>query len=397
MPATLWVLPGESAAVVSAPMAGDEKIRAILSRYSTLLGIPVSFRSAASRYSPPDDGNAVHFHAFAIPTPSVLLGAWPRVPVVELQLAHGIPLEEGARQALAPGGQLGRGRLLTDADGHAVGECVGTNLYCLFDLLHQEAIWVPLLLRRHLDIGLPCVLPALTKGRVGGANHLDERLCLLREETEALVQACRASRLQDARVAYMASSQERMAEEFLFLRDEIAFLEEGVEEMARRIAADTRRLNEGQRRLRLLQGRQDLPETGGRELERLQALPEVAEASLHDGRINLMTFPILAEYGGRRYRLGRFRMDIHLNGDVRIVNITDRVGSYDHPHIHQGRPCLGNIREGIAKHLGEFQFAAAAEVLIDFLKTVNPAEWQLPVVLWPEAGDEAGHGLLAAS
>jgi len=393
-PAPLWVTPGET--VGTAPASHPyEEVRATLSRYATILSVPMSFRSAANRYSPPAGGIAVHVHAFAVPTLPVLFGAWPRVPLVELQLAHGIPLSEGARQALAPGPQFGRGRLLADGDGHAVGECFGTNLYCLFDLLGQEVAMVPILLRRHLDLGLPSVLSALAKGRNDPQGRVEERLRLLRDETESLVRASRLAHCREAREAYITTNWERVAEEVRFLRDEIVFLDDGVEEMARRIAADTRCLKEGRRRLRLLQGCRDHPEAGGWDLERLQALPEVCEARIQDGQISVTTSPILTEYGGRWYRLGRFRLDLHFNGDVRIVNLTDRIGPYDHPHIYQGRPCLGIVREGIAKHLGEFQFVAATEVLIDFLQTVNPAEWRLSVCHWPEGGCEAARGLLA--
>jgi hypothetical protein len=90
-------------------------------------------------------------------------------------------------------------------------------------------------------------------------------------------------------------------------------------------------------------------------------------------------------------------VDLHFNGDVRMRNLTDRVGPYDHPHIHQGRPYLGTIREGIAKLLGEFQFVAAAEVLMDFLHTVNPADWRLAVSHWPETERETDRGVLATT
>lgn len=356
----------------------------------------MSFRTGTDRFSPPASGNAVHVHAFALATPPVLFGAWPRVPLLAQSLAHGIPLLDGAHRAMAPGTQFGRGRPLLDDEGHVVGEYVGTNLYCLFDLLGQEADWIPILLRRHLDLGLPYLLPALRGGGAPPVPQREERLRLLRDETEAVVGACRLARRQVARQAYVSACGERVADEVRFLQAEIAFLEGGVEEMARRITSDTRRLKEGQRRLHLLQGRRQ-PESGGREVERLRALPEVCQARVQDGRISLFTFPILVEYGGRVYRLGSFQLDLHFTGDVRIVNLTDPVGPYDHPHIHQGRPCLGTIREGVAKLLGEFQFVAATEVLIDFLKTVNPADWRLSVWRWPEAGHEAGRGVLAAT
>lgn len=393
----LWVDPAKTAPCAPAGFPQRELIQEVLRRYASILDLPLCFHVGANGYSRPAKGDAVHVHAFALPTPPVLFGAWQRVPLVLQPFVHGLPLQDGANRILALGTQLGRGRPLLDADGHAVGEYLGTNLYCLFDLLGQPAAWIPVLLRRHLDLGLPHVLPGLAAEGGAVAGRTEDRLRLLREETEALVRARQVSLCREAREAYVQACQDRVAEEIRFLLAEIAFLEDGVEEMARRIAADTRRLTEGRRRLRLLHGQRDQPESSGRELECLQALPEVCEARIQDGRISLTTAPILVEYGGRRYRLGRFQLDLHFTGDVRILNLTDRIGLYDHPHVHQGRPCLGTIREGVAKLLGEYQFVAATEVLIDFLKTVNPADWRLPVLHWPEAGREAGRGVLAAT
>jgi hypothetical protein len=254
-----------------------------------------------------------------------------------------------------------------------------------------------MLLRRHLDRGIPCLLPWLAAERGVSAERVRNGLQHLRDETETLIRACRVSLRQESREAYVRACREGVAEDLRLCQSEAAYLEDGVEEMARRVTADTRRLREGYRRLRTLQGRADGEEGSGRELERIQAVPGVCQASVQDGRISLTTGPILVAHAGRSYRLGPFQVDLHFNGDVRMRNLTNRVGPYDHPHIHQGRPCLGSIREGIAKLLGEFQFVAAAEVLLDFLHTVNPADWRLAVTCWPEAEREADRGVLATT
>ncbi len=396
-PPPIQVHPSEDGGNPPTTHPDREPIRAVLSRYAAVLEIPMSFHAALNRYSPPAGWDAVHLHTFALPTPPILLGAWARVSLIELPLAHSIPLKLDAHRALAPGTQLGRGSPILDGDGHAVGEYLGANLYCLFDLLSQEPAWIPLLLRRHLDLGIPYLLPRLVAERGMLAERLTEGLRLLRDETEGLARECRADLCQASREAYVRACHERVAEEIRFLHAEIAFLEDGVEEMARRVTADTRHLREGYRRLYALQGRTDSAESGGGDLERLQALPGVRQAGVQDGCLSLTTAPILVEHEGRYYRLGRFQVDMHFNGDVRIRNLTQRMGAFDHPHIHQGRPCLGGAREGIAKLLGEFQFVAAAEVLMDFLNTVNPADWRLPVLRWPEAGREADRGVLATT
>lgn len=357
----------------------------------------MSFRTGAGRYSRPDTRPGLHVHAFAVPTPANLFGFWPRVPLILTPFAHGIPLREGARWILSPGAQLGRGRALVDQDGRAVGEHVGTNLYCLYDLLGQDPGWVPLLLRRSLDVGLPHLLPALKAYQGIPAARWANRLRLLREETETLVRAGRQRLHREAREAYARECRERVADEIRFLQADIAFLEEGVEEIARRITADSRRLKQGRRRLEQLQVRRTHSEASEGDLERLKDLPEVLEVRILDGRFRVTTIPIVVGFEGRRYRLGNFQIDLSLDGDVRITNVSARIGAYDHPHVCQGRPRLGNIREGIAKLLGESQFAAATEVLIDFVKTVNPADWLQPIGVWPETESEAACGASAAA
>jgi hypothetical protein len=103
------------------------------------------------------------------------------------------------------------------------------------------------------------------------------------------------------------------------------------------------------------------------------------------------------EHDGRLYRLGRFQVDLSVDGDVRIANLTVRVGEDDHPHVHRGRPRLTNVREGLAKLLGEGQLPEALEVVIDFLKTVRPGDWRTPVWAWPEAQGGERNGVPAAA
>jgi hypothetical protein len=396
-PQPLWAIPGETPKDILSGYPHGDAIRGLLSRYATVLGVPVSFRTGAGRYSRPDSGHALHIHTFAVPTPASLFGFWPRVPLVLIPFVHGVPLREGARWIMGPGTQFGRGRLLFDPDGYAVGEHVGTNLYCLFDLLGQEPAWIPLLLRRLLDAGLPRLLPALKSYSELPADRWSARLRLLQEETEALVRAGRQTLHREAKKAYARECRERVTDEMRFLEADIAFLEEGVEEIARRITTDSRRLKEGRRRLEQLQGRRGCHEPSDGDLERLKNLPEVREVGILDGRFRVTTFPILVGFEGRRYRLGSFQIDLSMDGDVRIMNVSNRIGPYDHPHICQGRPRLGSIREGIAKLLGESQFAASTEVLIDFLKTVNPADWRQHVGCWPETESEALCGVPTAA
>jgi hypothetical protein len=369
--------------------AGEERfgraVSQVLAAYASALQLPISLNVAADRFSRPRTARGLHVHAFALPTLPVLFGIWPRVLLTAMPFAHSIPLREGAHWAMSAGYQLGRGQPLVDADGGTVAEYVGRNLYCLFDVLGQEAEDVPLLLRRHLDLGLPQLVPALSADAGSPEARLRAAMNGLRHDTERIFRAARQRRHEVFRQAYARACQTRVAEEICSLQAEITLLEDGVEELARGITKGTRRLQDGQGAVPCPADALDPPS------------PEVTEMSWQGRGICATTAPLVVEHEGRSYQLGRFQLDLSLDGDVRITNLSGRVGGDDHPHVHRGRPRLSNVREGVAKLLGEGQVLDALDVLIDFLKTVRPAEWRTPVWAWPEARRGGAGGASAAA
>jgi hypothetical protein len=274
--------------------------------------------------------------------------------------------------------------VLKDQEGRAVAEITGRNIYILFNLLGADGELRSLLLRRLLDLSLPRLMKGLRTLSPIGPDRLQLTLETLRQQTED--RAARWDRERQARVrhAYLQQCRSRVREERVFLEQEMRLIEDTLEEYARRITAETRRLRAYQDRLNTLRGIPSSPEQHLKDLDQLRELPEVREVQVEDGRIMVFTAPLQAEYDGRAFHLGSYRMEISFAGEVRIRNLTNPLGAYDHPHIYQGRPCFGNIREGIAKMIGEYQFVALVYVLVDFLKTVNPKDWRIPIVYWQE-------------
>ncbi|MFQ5847779.1 MAG: hypothetical protein ACE5IQ_08965 [Candidatus Methylomirabilales bacterium] len=358
----------------------------VLRHYAERLRTPFAFLGSGSRYSRPHRGDAITLHHFALPTPPVLFGIWARIPQSRLPLAFGYPIAPAAQHAFPAGSHLGRGRVLKDQEGRAVGEIVEGNIYVLFNLLGQDGELRSLLLRRLLDLGLPRLLKELATLSALGPEPLQAALETLRQETDGLAATWDRERQANVRQAYVRECRSRVQEETTFLEEETRFIEETLEEYARRITAETRRLHTYQQRLNTLRGSPSAHAQHLRDLDRLKELPEVREVRIQDGRITIFTAPLRAEYGGRAYHLGSYRIEISFAGDIRIRNLTNALGAYDHPHIYQGRPCLGNIREGVARMIGEYQFVAAVYVLLDFLKTVNPKDWRIPIVYWQEGG-----------
>ncbi|MFQ5532411.1 MAG: hypothetical protein ACE5EP_01030 [Candidatus Methylomirabilales bacterium] len=357
----------------------------VVKGYADTLGVPFWFLGNASGYSRPLTGEAIYIHHFALPTPPVLFGIWPRIPIGRLPFAFEYPIAPAAQQAFPGGSQIGRGQILKDQEGRAVGEIVGRNIYILFNLVGQDGELRHLLLRRLLDLSLPGILKELQTLSPVGLDSLQATVQTLRQETEVLTATWDRQRQAAARQVYLQESRSHLQEEMAFLEQEIHLIEYNLEEHARRITAETRRLYGYQQRFNTLRGTPSAPEQHLRDLDQLKELPEIRELQVQDGRITVFTAPLHVEYGGREFHLGSFRIEISFSGDIRIRNLTDALGAYDHPHIYQGRPCLGNIREGVAKMIGQYQFVAAVYVLLDFLKTVNPKDWRIPIVYWQEA------------
>jgi hypothetical protein len=61
-----------------------------------------------------------------------------------------------------------------------------------------------------------------------------------------------------------------------------------------------------------------------------------------------------------------------------------------HPHVQGGRPCLGNVRVGVEKYIGLGEMAAAAQLVLAFLSTYDPAHAYCPITRWPRVDAQSG-------
>ena len=352
----------------------------VIVEYAKHLGAPIQVHLPPGRFSKPG-ASALHVHLSALPSPSVYLPFHPfwihRRPRSQLKLipsAFGHPLAPGTHLIVGPADQRGRGRLLADAEGRCLVEVLETNLYVLFDLTRQEAGLSRLLLRKVLDLGLEMMLEPLGSISPYSAGCLRAVLEHLSRETaiEGLRQAEGPGRLAgDALFSQRIEAAERAVKAYSALLD-----------------AEERRLSDYLKRLQALRTLREDEERYGSGFHQLLRLPEVREVRVKRGAVSFFTDTIHVEYQKKRYRLGRFRIDVAFDGSVFIKNLTDPYETYDHPHVSEGRPCLGNIQEWVRRLVEDYQFGAAAQVLIEYLKTVTPGDWRKSITFWKEVPDE---------
>src|SRR5574341_316056 len=343
----MWSQP-ESKQGVGRSGASLEAISPVLAEYAEALGVPVRLEVPRGLVVRPRGRRGWWLHPFALPGRPGWLGLGPQVRPMMLPVVCGFPLPPDRRSAWRVPARDGWGRPLRDLDGQTIGLLRETDVYILFDLLGQEPKLACLLARTVLDLSLEAgrlLLPILTG--LGPAT-LEARLRQLRQTTE--VEAFRAS------AAWRADRPEQgeaSGGEFESLSNQLRELERDLRTSGRQMHSLERRLTQAERRLADLGCLQASAEALTRDFDRLVGLPGVVDVEVKDGVLRVLTDTIVVTYGSRRYRMGRFRLDLHFDGRVFLRNLTNRYETYDHPHVESGRPCLGNIQEWVQRLLAQ--------------------------------------------
>lgn len=123
------------------------------------------------------------------------------------------------------------------------------------------------------------------------------------------------------------------------------------------------------------------------EFDRLLGMAGIRSLDIGAGFLALATDTIVIEHQGKRYRIGDFRLEIYLNGFIRMANVKNpgRYPYYDHPHIRDGAACVGNHTEAVAKLIAEGQLSTVAAILLSYLHSYNPEDAYCEIAFWPEA------------
>lgn len=109
-------------------------------------------------------------------------------------------------------------------------------------------------------------------------------------------------------------------------------------------------------------------------IDTLLSIPGVVSVAPYRNSLRVTTGDIFIDTDVARYNLGRFYID-YSEGNYRIHNADTeyqtRIGGYDHPHVMEGKPCLGNMAE-IAVNVANGELDIATTLILDFLRSYNP-------------------------
>lgn len=158
-------------------------------------------------------------------------------------------------------------------------------------------------------------------------------------------------------------------------RNEVARLQQALVKKIREVQGAERKLEQ----LNSCKGGE--LEKYGREFDKLMVVSKVRDVQVTDGVVKVFTDTLYCTDPRSKvvHEIGAFRIEIYRdcqNGGVKWFNLTRKIDGYKRdmqaPHVFQeGNACYGNTAEIWPELIGNYEFAAAAMVAIQFIESVN--------------------------
>lgn len=275
--------------------------------------------------------------------------------------AFGIRMTDGQNDGVSASGE---GILISDDQDTSIAEVTIGTLYVLFDLPHGP-----------------------NAGKLMRA--IMERYMLLQMNPEELErwQAEAAERerqktekeRKESKAAYVRECGRRLGRIREETKKGIRDTENSLEAASRQIVELTRRLeNLRLKQAQIEESNKAMEEKFSEEYEKLLQVPKVRRVKVADGIVSVFTDTVFLEHDGKTWELGDYRIDIYTNGTLKIVNTRVRELSsserFHHPHVFErdgSNVCLGNIRDGVMRLIGMYEYSVAAQILVEFLHTMT--------------------------
>lgn len=193
-----------------------------------------------------------------------------------------------------------------------------------------------------------------------------------------------ANRTRDAIAEHLAA---RSSENIRELREEVPELVRRAAAYEQSVVEVNRRLDEVRIQLEALDAvaldEDQLKDKVEIELRELDNNQHVVTTGIRNGEIVVHTSELtMTTPDGDSAKAGEFQINLNFEDhELKVNNLTRRLGAYDHPHVSEGQFCTGDQRRIIDQLMSRTEIAATVAVIIDLLQTVNPddtytSEWR---------------------
>lgn len=191
----------------------------------------------------------------------------------------------------------------------------------------------------------------------------------------------------DVKASYVRLSKKFYVSEREFVDEDLASARAKVDRLSKELVLAVREVHDLRNRAKALTqlSSSSLAEFE-HDYESILALPLVARLEVDGSTITIFTDPVILEHDRHSYLIGEFALDIDLEGSIEVRNLSNTIkrGGWEHPHVQGGSPCLGNIRDGLMKLLGDLELVPLASMLLQFLGAYDQDTAYCEVAMWEE-------------
>jgi len=281
------------------------------------------------------------------------------------------------------------GLIIADPEsGSPVAEIIGDDLY----------IFPPVAIRR-IETGLLIFRRILEE--VAAELSLSPEQRVERDRQRAEAEKVRLAREHaESRVRYIELCKQRLLQVVEDARVRVRESEGVLEQVQGSIVVTQRELTGSKRKLeqlRLVKTAED--KRFAEEFEKICAVPEVEEVRMLEGKtLQIMTSVLVCRdpNTGKFYELGKFRIDLPINGgNVRWFNLTRRVDGLEpgmHSPVVDGNGCtlLFNAIQAFPELIASYEIATAVMLALQVPGSIDPnEEYAKYLDKWPEVAPAA--------
>lgn len=331
-------------------------IHPVLNEYAAILRRDIYFCNTHGELKAPYLGDALHIYFWSRPSHDFS-------DRFETGHAYGYELTAGQRDTVIPSLEDQElGEMLHDTEGHPVALVVQSTLYILFDLPHEPG--------RHTE-------------------------SIMREIMEAYIKSGNPEEVEMRKRAVLTKAQERVPEvlkqlitsqaqqQTVKVRRAITNLENQITEYQGIMQHSLGKLVAEQKMLRILEAETSGETAAAKEIAALKRIKKVTRISTRQDRLIVELDTVYLTTETARYKIGKFQIEFGPEHHFRVKNTTGKIRDYDHPHVRDGEPCLGTMKDMLLyAYSGEI--ALAVMTTIDFLHTLTPESVYHAVDAWPE-------------
>ena len=116
-------------------------------------------------------------------------------------------------------------------------------------------------------------------------------------------------------------------------------------------------------------------------IKEIESLPLIEKVEFTSNGIRIDYGDIYIKHKDKNYYIGDFYVIIKPN-EIRVYNKNNTCGTYQHPHVYNNKPCLGNTTKEFYDLLGRLELKKLIFLLGQYLRTYSPGGAYITITKW---------------